>query len=1286
MRRLKNFMKCSLSLLLSLTLVISSTDMNVFAVEKAVVEISSEVVDLGEFSIENSGGLSLFNEENGVIDLKEGTYEKWIDRIDIPEYGIDLYNTMVEYSDNDGENDLFISEEGFSKDNAFSIKYGSYGTDTFNAIRVTTLTNPTVMEKNYVYALIRAVFDAFIMDHPEVFWLSGRTSSYQVNYSYGNGTKKCEFYMLLKMHEGSYSSSFTDFLAEDYKTESAILADIDVRDNAVNAILNSSAVQNAKNDYELVKAFNEWLTKNNEYNTLVSSGDSYGNFRAHNCLSALTGSEGTVGPVCEGYAEAFKILCDRKNIPCVLVTGPATSSPDSEGESHAWNITKINGSWYCVDVTWNDPVVSWVEGKVSGYENENYLLAGSETLHNGMQFQNSHITQNKVSSGSSATAFTNGPVLSRSKYVFSNEMYTISWDIDGDGNIDDSKQYAYNETPTHTDGVKPADAQFTYTFTGWSPEIASVTGDKTYTAQFNKTTNKYNISWDTDGDGNIDDVTNAAYGSVPSHSDGYKAADAQYTYTFTGWSPSLTAVTGDKTYTAQFDEKEIEKQPALEGVTRITGKSTAEISLLIADVYKEQLNVEKLDTVIVATASDFSDTLSAPYLAHVKNAPILLIDNTEYQEQVIDYINNNLKEDGVIYIIGGSAAVSGSLESELSDFSIIRIAGNNRYETNLAILEETGFQGDSIVVVNGSIYNENLSALALRMPILMVKNKWTSVQEEALEQMQLEHIYVIGDSSLISDDIVDNLKNYGTVERVFGADYSQTSVEIAKKFFDPTAAVAAHADDFAHALCGAPLASKLNIPLIISNGSDATTIADYMKETEINAGYVISEEFNISDDSIVDIFSLESANEIKVLGTKLEDDKTLPEAPGYCAFQADTTSIILSWEPSPADDISKYEIVDLSTNEVLMEVTGTTATLTGLESNTEYRFAIRAVDAAGNKSKDLIVAATTAKSEETNTFKPAEVFRIAGGTRTETSYKIAESLKAMRDGKKFNTIIVATSQNFADALSGSYLAAAKDAPIILVNDENQAQIIKLVVYMKDNLESDGTVYILGGEDAVSETVAESIRTAGFHLTRLADTGRYGTNLKILNEAGIEKGTDLILATGKNFGDSLSASALKKPILLVKPKTKNLTTEQKEILEKAAGGNIYIVGGPDAVDVGIENELKSIYGNKVVRIAGATTIDTSKKIAEYFFGKEHAKDVENVVIANSKVPYDGLCGGPLAAALDAPLLLTRDYKTSLTEDYIITEMPSRGYVLGGTTALSDQTVVDVFKLDNADKIN
>ena len=54
--------------------------------------------------------------------------------------------------------------------------------------------------------------------------------------------------------------------------------------------------------------------------------------------------------VCQGYAESFKLCMDILGIPCVIVTGTGN------GGAHAWNAVELDGEWYMVDVTWDDPV------------------------------------------------------------------------------------------------------------------------------------------------------------------------------------------------------------------------------------------------------------------------------------------------------------------------------------------------------------------------------------------------------------------------------------------------------------------------------------------------------------------------------------------------------------------------------------------------------------------------------------------------------------------------------------------------------------------------------------------------------------------------------------------------------------------------------------------------------------------------------------------------------------------------------------------------------------------
>ncbi len=107
---------------------------------------------------------------------------------------------------------------------------------------------------------------------------------------------------------------------------------------------------------------------------------------------------------------------------------------------------------------------------------------------------------------------------------------------------------AYDYGTAAADIAKPANptkastAQYSYTFAGWSPTVGNVTADATYTATYTPNLRSYTITWKND-DGSTIDTTTVAYGTVPTHADATKAADAQYTYTFDGWDPTPVAVT-----------------------------------------------------------------------------------------------------------------------------------------------------------------------------------------------------------------------------------------------------------------------------------------------------------------------------------------------------------------------------------------------------------------------------------------------------------------------------------------------------------------------------------------------------------------------------------------------------------------------------------------------------------------------------------------------------------------------------------------------------------------------
>ena len=129
--------------------------------------------------------------------------------------------------------------------------------------------------------------------------------------------------------------------------------------------------------------------------------------------------------------------------------------------------------------------------------------------------------------------------------------YDITFVIDENPTV---KSYEYGQTPSYgSTPTKTADAQYTYTFDKWSPTIATVTGEATYTAEFTHTVRKYQIKF-VNYNGTELQSSEVAYGTKPTYngSTPTKPADSNYTYSFSGWSPTITTVTGAQTYTAQF--------------------------------------------------------------------------------------------------------------------------------------------------------------------------------------------------------------------------------------------------------------------------------------------------------------------------------------------------------------------------------------------------------------------------------------------------------------------------------------------------------------------------------------------------------------------------------------------------------------------------------------------------------------------------------------------------------------------------------------------------------------
>lgn len=334
---------------------------------------------------------------------------------------------------------------------------------------------------------------------------------------------------------------------------------------------------------------------------------------------------------------------------------------------------------------------------------------------------------------------------------------------------------------------------------------------------------------------------------------------------------------------------------------------------------------------------------------------------------------------------------------------------------------------------------------------------------------------------------------------------------------------------------------------------------------------------------------------------------------------------------------------------------------------------------------DFLVTVTSGLPYE-DWFMGATKFRAYGDNKYGTSLAAADMyLEILKDNcnlLKFNNVIITTGRDYADALSASALAAQKYAPIILVDTKNGKQISQDVVnYVKDNLQILGSVYIIGGPDAVSYEAENALKQACGNINVYRNPGntRYDTNLSILNKVGVF-GKEVLVCSANNYPDALTAAATGKPILLADNKTGKLNQDQKDFLKNCGAASYTVIGGKSAVPDSIIQDLKAVTGKTARRINAANKQDdhrygTSKKVAETYF-----KTTDLAFLVTGEDFPDALCAGPIAHQLGAPILLVSNHESGFkyARDYINATNVKYAIVLGGQGAVADATVNAVLK--------
>lgn len=109
--------------------------------------------------------------------------------------------------------------------------------------------------------------------------------------------------------------------------------------------ISSRIIEDGMSDREAVKAVHDWMVLNIAYD--------YDNYLKGKIPGESYEIEGTINKgraVCDGYSKTFRVFMNIQGINCVKISGEAG------GGGHAWNKVKVDGEYYYIDVTWDDPV------------------------------------------------------------------------------------------------------------------------------------------------------------------------------------------------------------------------------------------------------------------------------------------------------------------------------------------------------------------------------------------------------------------------------------------------------------------------------------------------------------------------------------------------------------------------------------------------------------------------------------------------------------------------------------------------------------------------------------------------------------------------------------------------------------------------------------------------------------------------------------------------------------------------------------------------------------------
>jgi putative cell wall-binding protein len=299
--------------------------------------------------------------------------------------------------------------------------------------------------------------------------------------------------------------------------------------------------------------------------------------------------------------------------------------------------------------------------------------------------------------------------------------------------------------------------------------------------------------------------------------------------------------------------------------------------------------------------------------------------------------------------------------------------------------------------------------------------------------------------------------------------------------------------------------------------------------------------------------------------------------------------------------------------------------------------------------------------------------RLSGDDRYNTAERLSRE-DFPTDGSA-TAVLLARADSFADALSAASVAVLEDAPVLLTASADLPPSV--LEELQRALGQGGTVYLLGGEAAISPAVAEAIAAAGYQVVRIAGEDRIATSLQLaqfLVDAGVEV-DEVVLASATNFPDALAGAAYaassESPVLLTAPDM--LDPRVRDFLVSLGDGvEVHVAGGTAAVSDAVLAEVASL-GVEVERLSGEDRYETAVEIAEALFPAPSA-----VALATGLNFPDALAGAAAAGRRDAPVLLVGATLPDSVREYLEENASTitAVYVLGGEGVVSPEVMTEV----------